>query len=351
MPQSGSDHARPWTSPPRAAGAARQLAPKLGNGCIPAAAPTGAVVAGASAVCSVEAATGDCSAQFPQLPLSELPPQSRSEFCKFASDTLCYCGCPHTIAGCLKEHPSCRHAVRAATLALSEIVVASASADAAAKFVNGYYDSFKAENRVKLPVDVLPCQGAPDASMTLVEFSDFDCPHCKAARPIFEKLVQERHDLRLCFASFPLHKHSGLSAAAAEYARRKGAFWRFHDLLFEDQDARAKLDEAAYTDDLLKPGREGWPRCRRHAGPPGRSQIVAKLTEEQRLRAHNLKIDGTPWVYVNGRVLPPFSAELYQLSLDDEREWIANTATGRQGLTAPPKLVQWSSRRSRSTRS
>ncbi len=37
-----------------------------------------------------------------------------------------------------------------------------------------------------------------------------------------------------------------------------------------------------------------------------------------------LGIDGTPWVYLNGRVLPPFSAELYQLTLDDEREWVAN---------------------------
>jgi len=298
------DRSAPAAAAPSAA-APTPSPPPLGE---PSTAPTGAV---------------DCSSQFPQLPLSELSPRDRGEFCKFASDTLCYCGCPHTVAGCLKEHTSCHHAVRMATIALSEIVASSGTADAAAKFVNGYYDSFKPENRVKLPVDSLPCQGAPNAAMTLVEFSDFDCPHCKAARPIFEQLVKDRHDTRLCFASFPLHKNSKLASAAAEYARKKGAFWRFHDLLFETQDARASLDEDQYREAMLKLADEaGLDRAGMKAAlaDPEIASDVAKMKD----LAHSFGIDGTPWVYVNGRVLPPFSAELYQLSLDDEHEWIAN---------------------------
>jgi len=268
-------------------------------------------------------AGSDCSAQFPQLPLTELPPQDRIEFCKFANDTLCYCGCPHTVAGCLKEHPGCHHAVRAATLGLSEIVAGSGNADAAAKFVNGYYDSFKPENRVNLPVDSLPCQGPANAPLTMVEFSDFDCPHCKAARPLFEELVKDRHDLRLCFASLPLHKNASLAAAAAEYARKKGAFWRFHDLLFDDQDARAHLEADDYSSNLVKLGQQAGldPAGMREAlADP---QIAADV-RKMKAYAHTLGIDGTPWVYVNGRVVPPFSADLYKLSLEDEREWIAN---------------------------
>ncbi len=201
--------------------------------------------------------------------------------------------------------------------------MASATADAAGKFVNGYYESFKPENRVKLPEEALPCQGAPDASLTLVEFSDFDCPHCKAARPVFEQLVKDRHDTRLCFASLPLHKNSKLAAAAAEYARKQGAFWRFHDLLFENQEARANLDEQQYIDSLLKlADQAGLDRAgmRKALADPELDSDVLKMKS----LAHQLGIDGTPWVYVNGRVLPPFSAELYQLSLDDEHEWIAN---------------------------
>lgn len=265
----------------------------------------------------------DCTADFPQLPLSEIPAASRDEFCKFAADNLCYCGCPHTLAGCLKEHPTCRHAARMSILALAEITVGSGSADSAAKFVTGYYDSFKPENRVKLPTETMPCQGAPDAKLTMVEFSDFDCPHCKAARPLFEKLVKDRHDLRLCFASFPLHKHSGLAAVAAQFAQKQGAFWRFHDLLFEDQDARATLDEPAYIENLVAlAGKAGLDRAGLKAAltDPGVPQLVAA----QRKLAEDLGIDGTPWVFLNGRVVPPFSAELYQLSLDDEVEWMSN---------------------------
>jgi protein-disulfide isomerase len=268
-------------------------------------------------------ATPDCTADFPQLPLSEIPEVSRLEFCKFASENLCYCGCPHTVAGCLKEHGACRHAVRMATLALAEITNGSGTAEAAAKFVAGYYDSFKTENRVQLSTSGLPCRGPDDAKLTMVEFSDFDCPHCKAARPLFEKLVQDRHDLRLCFASFPLHKHSGLSAAAAAYAGKKGAFWRYHDLLFEEQDGRTNLDEAAYVDDLVKlGGKAGLDEAGLRAAITDPS--VAKLVEDQRDVAHKLGIDGTPWVFVNGRAVPPFSAELYQLSLDDETEWLSH---------------------------
>jgi predicted DsbA family dithiol-disulfide isomerase len=269
------------------------------------------------------AATPDCSAEFPQLPLSEMPEAARLEFCKFASDNLCYCGCPHTVGGCLKEHGACRHAIRMATLALAEITGGSGTAEAAGKFVTGYYDSFKAENRAPLQTTGFPCRGPDNAKLTMVEFSDFDCPHCKAARPLFEKLVQDRHDTRLCFASFPLHKHSGLAAAAAAYAAKKGAFWRFHDLLFEDQDARATLDEDAYVDALVKLApKAGLDEAGMRAAVTDPS--VAKLVEDQRDAAHKLGIDGTPWVFVNGRPVPPFSAELYQLSLDDESEWISH---------------------------
>jgi protein-disulfide isomerase len=270
------------------------------------------------------AKVADCAADFPQLPLSEIPEGTRAEFCKFASDNLCYCGCPHTVAGCLKEHGACRHAVRMATLALAEITGGGGTAESAAKFVAGYYDSFKPEYRAPLSTADLPCRGPENAKLTLVEFSDFDCPHCKAARPLLEKLVQERHDTRLCFASFPLHKHSGLAAAAAAYAAKKGAFWRYHDLLFEDQDARATLDEDAYTDALVKLGaKAGLDEVGLRAAIKDPS--AAKLVDDQKEVAHKLSLDGTPSIFVNGRILPPpYSFDLFQLSLADETEWMSN---------------------------
>jgi protein-disulfide isomerase len=88
--------------------------------------------------------------------------------------------------------------------------------------------------------------GDPDAPVMLVEFGDFECPHCSRAHPVVKALVQQLGD-QLCFAfrHFPLtsvHPHAALAAEAAEAAGAQQRFWEMHDLLYENQDA-LDLDE------------------------------------------------------------------------------------------------------------
>ncbi len=77
--------------------------------------------------------------------------------------------------------------------------------------------------------------------MTLVEYGDFECPHCARAYPIVRRLRDELgSSLRFAFRHFPLvfhHTHARLAAEAAEAAAAQGSFWPMHDLLFEHQDA------------------------------------------------------------------------------------------------------------------
>jgi protein-disulfide isomerase len=264
----------------------------------------------------------DCSSDFPGLPLSDLPLPARLEFCKFAQDTFCYCHCPHLLAGCLRDHPSCPHASRMAALAMSEIA-SGQGAEKAGEFVTAYYDSFKKDARTRFDLAGIPCQGSAEAPITVIEFSDFDCPHCKAMRPVLEGLVQGSDDVRLCFISFPLHPHSALAAAAATYAYSKGAFWKYHDLLFQQQDARVLKDEAGYVAELKKLGAQAG------LDEAGLDQAIhdPKLLEaqqQQKEAGKRLGIDGTPYIYVNGRPAPPLSAEILKLTVQDEREWIAH---------------------------
>ena len=94
--------------------------------------------------------------------------------------------------------------------------------------------------RLKQPVspdDYL--QGPGDALTTLVEYGDYECPHCAHAYPIVKQL-QKRFgdDLRFVFRNFPLNEaHPDAEAAAetAEFAGAHGKFWEMHDLLFENQ--------------------------------------------------------------------------------------------------------------------
>src|SRR5919205_2489985 len=83
-------------------------------------------------------------------------------------------------------------------------------------------------------------QGPIDAPITLVEYGDYECPHCGHAYPIVKQVQQEfGDDLRFVFRNFPLanaHPHAELAAEAAEAAGAQGKFWEMHDWLFENQE-------------------------------------------------------------------------------------------------------------------
>lgn len=82
-------------------------------------------------------------------------------------------------------------------------------------------------------------QGSPDAPVTLVEYGDFQCPHCGAAHPILKQLQQMHgENLRLIFRHFPLsnsHPMAIPAAMAAEAAAKQDKFWEMHDMIFEHQ--------------------------------------------------------------------------------------------------------------------
>ena len=82
-------------------------------------------------------------------------------------------------------------------------------------------------------------QGPGDAPVTLVEYGDYECPHCGRAYPIVKQIRQRLgRSLRFVFRNFPLresHPHAQHAAEAAEAAGAQGKFWEMHDRLFERQ--------------------------------------------------------------------------------------------------------------------
>jgi protein-disulfide isomerase len=94
-------------------------------------------------------------------------------------------------------------------------------------------------------------RGSPDAPVQLVEYGDFECPHCGAAYVVVKKLEQDLGDrLAVVFRQFPLinvHPHAEFAAEAAEAAGAQGKFWQMHDMLFEHQDALAPADLMRYA--------------------------------------------------------------------------------------------------------
>jgi predicted DsbA family dithiol-disulfide isomerase len=252
------------------------------------------------------------------LDFSSLSPSAKQELASVFSDEFCYCGCPHTLGACLKTHPTCQHARRMAVLAAAE---ASSGAPAVEiiTHLSKYYLSFR-EPRLSLKVDDRLCTGKKEAKVTMVEFSDFECPHCAAARPILETFARTNaNSLRFCFSPFPLagHLNSIPAAQAALFARDHGKFWQMHDLLFENQ---KQLNPELFKSLASRIGLS--PAELSKALEAQRYADELNLWKESGSRAN---VDATPTLYINGRkYLLPIGVEALQHTVEDEIEWISN---------------------------
>jgi protein-disulfide isomerase len=156
------------------------------------------------------------------------------------------------------------------------------------------------EARAVDPGPAAPSRGQAHAPVTIVEFSDFQCPFCKRAASLLAD-VQKQHgdDVRVVFRNFPLpyHKNAQLAAMAALAAKEQGRFWEMHDKLFANQEAlagatRATLD--GYAREL------GLDVARFDAALDG--DKLAKQVNADML-AGGPFVDGTPTLFVNGHKL------------------------------------------------
>ncbi len=97
-------------------------------------------------------------------------------------------------------------------------------------------------------------QGNPEARLVLVEYGDYQCPHCGRAYPLVKKTQEALgSQLKFVFRNFPLtqvHPQAMLAAAASEAAALQGKFWEMHDLLFENQRNLARTAIHRYAEQL-----------------------------------------------------------------------------------------------------
>jgi NhaA family Na+:H+ antiporter len=97
-------------------------------------------------------------------------------------------------------------------------------------------------------------RGPADAPVTLVEYGDYECPHCRQVAPIIEQLQERFGDrLRYIFRHFPItsaHPNAQLAAEAAEAAAAQGKFWEMHDLIFEHTGPLTKQQMVQYSREL-----------------------------------------------------------------------------------------------------
>ena len=209
----------------------------------------------------------------------------------------CSCGCDMKIAECRIKDPACGVSKK---LAGSVVKETEEGKDAA--FIRADLKRIAEEpppvleDPIKISTAGDPVRGPDNAKLTIVEFSDFQCPYCStAAKQTSQVLKQFPKDVRLVFKQFPLDSHSQaeMGAEAALAAQAQGKFWEMHDLIYggfpnlsrsivEGYAKQLKLDMKKFDAEMT--------------GHKYRDRVLAEEKEGE-----DAGVAGTPTFYFNGK--------------------------------------------------
>jgi protein-disulfide isomerase len=171
--------------------------------------------------------------------LSELTPVQKKAVLKIVREQDCSCQCGMKTAECMVKDPNCSY-----SRALTKIAIQGVKDGKSLIEISKLMDASPKAHRPKLleapvniAVDGSPVRGPADARITLVEFSDFECPYCSAAvKQVDIVMAAYPKDVKLIYKQFPLsmHPHAELAAEASLAAREQGKFWEMYEVLFKN---------------------------------------------------------------------------------------------------------------------
>ena len=155
-----------------------------------------------------------------------------------------------------------------------------------------------------------PFRGAADAKVTIVEFSDFQCPYCsKGANTVEQILEKYPNDVKFVFQHFPLNFHPWAkpAAIAANCAGEQDheAFWTLHDKYFEHQKELKPENVVAKSKEYLKGSKVDMAKWEKCAGDADSAEYKAQSEQVDADMAfgQSMGVSGTPGFFVNGEFL------------------------------------------------
>ena len=161
-----------------------------------------------------------------------------------------------------------------------------------------------ATNRSQMELKDAPSIGDPKATITLVEYSDFECPVCRNLHEVMRGILKNYPQVRLVFKDYPievLHPWARTAAIAGRcaYQQDPAAFWKMYDLIYDNQEIISAAN--------------AWMKMSEYAGQIGlnadsfrgcmASPEAAAAVEASRANGQKLDVNSTPTVFVNGRRL------------------------------------------------
>ena len=237
----------------------------------------------------------------PGVDFSGLSPVQTRALLRLLRNHDCACGCGMKVAECRVKDAPCSWSKGLAT-AMADALRAgkdeneAIAAANASKWSKGPEPPKLLEDPVAIPTAGAPVRGPEDAALTLVEFSDFQCPYCLLAVGKLNAVLEAYPGkIKLIFKQFPLDMHSqaALAAAAAVAAHRQGKFWPMHDALFAH---RRELSRPVILT-LARIAGLDMQRFQADLDSAETRKVVARDIED----GDRAGVEGTPSIFINGR--------------------------------------------------
>jgi protein-disulfide isomerase len=232
---------------------------------------------------------------------SGLSPARKTLALKALRTQACSCGCNMKVAECRVKDPNCSYSRGLASVTVAAIKAGKSADQAIAESKASKFGTRPTPKLLDDPVPIptlgSPAMGPATAPITLVEFSDFQCPYCsKAVAQINATLKAYPNDVRLIFKQYPLvelHPAAAISAAASLAAHAQGKFWPMHDVMFAN---RPKLSRES----ILAWAKEIGLDMKRFTADLD-SDAIKKAVARDRANGDKAGVEGTPTVFLNGQ--------------------------------------------------
>jgi protein-disulfide isomerase len=164
----------------------------------------------------------------------------------------------------------------------------------------------------ELPVGNSPIRGPENAAVTIVEFSDYQCPFCARSEPLIKDVLKAYPDkVRFVYKNLPLvsiHSNAMGAAQAAVAAGKQGKYWEMHDLLFANQ-------RALQPDKLKEYAQQLGLDVAKFEADMNSSEVKSAISDDMSL-SRKVGVRGTPTIFVNGKLVENRSLDGFKQMID-----------------------------------
>jgi len=239
--------------------------------------------------------------------ISGLDGFERKVFFRLLNKEPSACGKAHSLMHSIKNDPGCRKSFYAGKYIAR--LVEGGFADS--EVTEALEKRFRNPTTAKVETIGSPSKGSGTARVTLVEFVDYECPHCKRVQSVLRQAVDEfPNDVRVVMKHYPLSQHTNarLAANAAVAAHMQGKFWPYSEKVWENSEflTPALLEKLAKEVGLDV---EKWRK-------DSESSAAAAIVEKDKAQGGAAGIRSTPTIYINGKLFTD------SRDIESLRDWI-----------------------------